>query len=140
MRWECVDLPWELPDYISDLARVLKHMQASVASGGIVEQAVVAIPLTLPPPRDLSDGESKVGVSELPSPHKLVPKVRQADNVEHPLDKGLWVGTGAMRRGWEIYVNINFPFLFTLATANPSGSGPVDGARPDVSAVSSPTT
>jgi len=117
-------------------------MQAWVTSGGIVEQAVVAIPPTLPPPRDLSDGESEVGVSnaELPSPHKLVPKVHQADNVEHPLDKGLWVGTGTMRRGWEIYVNVNFPFLFTSATANPLGSGPVDSVRPDMSAVSSPTT
>src|SRR5882724_8475742 len=66
-------------------------------------------PPTLPPPLAHSDGESKVGVSdaELPSPHQIIPKVHQADDVEHTLDKGLWVGTGAMRQGWRIYVGVS---------------------------------
>jgi len=70
---------------------------------------VVAPPPTLPPPVAPSDGESEVGVSnaELPSPHQIVPKVRQADDVENTLDKGLWVGTGAKRRGWRIYVGVS---------------------------------
>ena len=97
MHWECVDPPWELPDYVSDLARALQDTGAWITLGGIIEQVVVAPPPTLPPPVAPSDSESKVGASdaELPSPRQIVPKVCQADDVEHTLDKGLWVGTGA---------------------------------------------
>src|SRR5882724_133258 len=63
-------------------------------------------PPTLPLPVAPSNGESEVGASdaELPSPLHIVPKVCQADDVEHTLNKGLWVGTGAKRWGWRIYI------------------------------------
>src|SRR5882724_3423563 len=66
-------------------------------------------PPTLPLPVAPSNGESEVGASdaELPSPLHIVPKVCQADDVEHTLDKGLWVGTGAKRWGWRIYVGVS---------------------------------
>ena len=81
-------------------------MGAWITAGGIVEQVVVAPPLTLPQPSAPSGGESEVGVSneELPLPQQLVLKVQQSDVVEHALDKGLWAGTGATRRGWKIFV------------------------------------
>ena len=98
--------------------QALQDTEAWIASSGVVEKAVVVTPPTLPQPMVPSDGEPEVGASdaELPFPHKIVPKVRQADDMEHPLDKGLWVGTGAMRREWQIYVNVILSFLFALAT------------------------
>jgi len=104
LGWEHVDPPWELPDYVSDLACALQETGAWIASGSVVEQVVVAPPPALPQPVAPSDSESKVGASDakLPSPCQIFPKVRQADNVEHTLDKGLWVGTGAKRQGWKI--------------------------------------
>ena len=110
-----------------------------IASGGVVEQEVVAPPPTLPRPLAPSDGESEVGVSntELPSPRQIVPKVCQADDIEHTLDKGLWVGTGAMRRGWKIFVNMHLSFLLQVGQGtDPSGSGPVDGVHPNMPEVS----
>ena len=97
LGWEHVDPPWELPDYVGGLSRALQDTGAWIASGGIIKQVVVAPPLTFPLLVAPSDGESKVGVSdaELPSPFQIVPKVHQADDVEHTLNKGLWVGTGA---------------------------------------------
>ena len=55
-----------------------------------------------------SDSESEVGVSngELP-----VSKVRQSDEVEHTLDKGLWSGTGATWQGWKVFVKVS-PICF----------------------------
>ena len=96
--WEWVNPPWELPNYVGDLSWALQDMGAWIAAGRIIEQVVVAPPLTLSQPSAPSDGESEVGVSdeELPSPQQLVPKVQQSDAVEHSLDKGLWAGTGAM--------------------------------------------
>jgi len=72
-------------------------MEAWIASGGVVEQVVVAAPLTLPRPPASSDSKSEVRVSDedLPSPWQLTSKVQQSDNVEHILDKGVWVVTGA---------------------------------------------
>jgi len=69
---------------------------------------VVAAPPTLPRPLVLNDGESKVGASndKLPSPCRLVSKVRRSDNVEHVLNKGVWAGTGATRWGWRIFVKV----------------------------------
>ena len=98
MHWEHIDPPWELPDYIGDLSQALQVMGAWIGSGGVVEQEVVAPPPTLPRPLAPSDGEAEVGVSdtELPSPRQIIPKVCQADDIEHTLDKGLWVGTGVM--------------------------------------------
>src|SRR5882724_285174 len=97
LHWECVNPPWELPDYVSDLSWALQDMGAWITAGGIVEQVVVVPPLTLPQQSAPSGGESEVGASdeELPSPQQLVMKVQQSDAVEHALDKGLWAGTGA---------------------------------------------
>src|SRR5882724_3180617 len=108
LRWEHVDPPWMLPDDVGILVRALQDTKAWIASGGIVEQVVVAPPLTLPLPLGPNDGKSEVGVSdeELPSPRRLVSKVRRSDNVEHILDKGVWAGTGAMRRGGRIFVKV----------------------------------
>src|SRR5882724_3907396 len=108
LRWERVDPPWTLPDDVGVLARALQDTKAWIASGGIVEQVVVAAPPTLPHPHGPNDGESEVGVSdeELPSPRRLVSKVRRSDNVEHILDKGVWVGTGATRQGRRIFVKV----------------------------------
>src|SRR5882724_2033195 len=104
--WERIDPPWELPDYVGDLLRALQDMGAWIAAGRILKQVVVVPPLTLPQPSAPSGGKYEVGVSdeELPSPQQLVTKVQQLDAVEHALDKGLWVGTGATRRGWKIFV------------------------------------
>src|SRR5882724_12827726 len=96
--WERVDPPWELPDSVGQLVRALQEMQAWIASGGIVESVVVAAPPTLPRPA-LSDSESEVAMSDGEVP---VSKVQRLDEVEHTLDKGLWVGTGATWRGWKI--------------------------------------
>src|SRR5882724_8657065 len=89
--WEQVDPPWELPDYISDLVQALQDTQVWIASSGVVEQVVVAPLPTLPQPTAPSDGESKIVVSdaELPSPLQVIPKVCQADDIEHTLNKGL---------------------------------------------------
>ena len=96
--WERIDPPWELPDYVGDLAQALQAMQVWIVSGGIVENVVAAAPPTLAQPVAPSDDESEVRISdeELPSPQQLISKVQWSDKVEHTLDKGLWVGTGAM--------------------------------------------
>src|SRR5882724_13120498 len=47
LRWERVDSPWELPDYVGNLLRALQDTGAWIAAGGIVEKVVVAPPLTL---------------------------------------------------------------------------------------------
>ena len=77
--------------------RALQDMKAWIAFGGVDEQTVMVTPLTLPQPVAPSNGESKVRASdpELPSPHQVIPKACQVDDVEHTLNKGLWVGTGA---------------------------------------------
>src|SRR5882724_6878825 len=114
-------------------------MGAWIASGRVVEQEVVMSPLTLPLPSAPSDGKSEVGVSdtELPSPRQIILKVHQADDVEHTLDKGLWVGTGATQCGWKIFVDMSFSFLLRVGrVTDPLCSGPVDGAHPNVPAVS----
>ena len=66
-------------------------------TGGIIVNVVAAAPPTLPQPMAPSDGESEVWISneELPSPRQVVSKVRQSDNMEHVLDKGVWAMTGA---------------------------------------------
>src|SRR5882724_2074644 len=98
------------------LARALQDTKAWIASGGIVEQVVVAAPPTLPLPLGPNDGESEVRVSdeELPSPRRLVSKVRRLDDVEHVLDKGVWVGTGATRWGGRIFIKVRV-FLLGIA-------------------------
>ena len=64
LRCERVDPPWELPNYIGDLAQALQDKQAWIVSGGIVESMVVADPPTLPQPGAHSDGESEVMISD----------------------------------------------------------------------------
>ena len=89
-------------------------MKAWIASGGVIEKVVVVPLPTLLAPTAPSNSESKVMVSdtELPSPFQVIPKVHQMDDVEHTLDKGLWVGTGAMQQGWKIFVNVSLSFPF----------------------------
>src|SRR5882724_6300655 len=101
---------------MGNLMQALQDTKAWIATGGIVEQVVVAAPPTLPLPLGPNDGKSKVGVSdeELPSPHRLVSKVRRLDDVEHVLDKGVWAGTGAARRGGRIFVKVRV-FLLGIA-------------------------
>ena len=40
-----------------------------------------------------------------------VSKVQRSDEVEHTLDKGLWVGTGATWQGWKIFVKVSHSFI-----------------------------
>jgi len=75
---------------------------------------VVVAPLLNLPPTDPtlpapSDGESEVGASdeELPTPKRLLSKVRRSDEVEHVLDKGAWATTPATRVGWKIFVDVS---------------------------------
>src|SRR5882724_858743 len=84
--WEQFNPPWELPDYIGDLAQTLQDTQVWIASGGIVENVVVAAPPTLPQPVAPNHGESEVEISDKELP---VSKVRWSDKVEHMLNKGL---------------------------------------------------
>jgi len=109
LHWECVDPPWELPDYVSDLAQALQDTQAWIASGGIVENVVAVATPTLPQPVAPNNGKSKVEISneELPSPQQLVSKVRWSEKVEHTLDKGLWAGTGAMQQVWKVFIKVS---------------------------------
>ena len=44
LHWEHVDPPWELPDYVGDLAQALQVTGAWIASGRVVKQEVVAPP------------------------------------------------------------------------------------------------
>jgi len=83
--------------------RALQETQAWIVSGSIVESVMVVAPPTLPQPA-LSDGESKVAMSDGELP---VSKVQQSDEVEHTLDRGLWVGTRAMQQGWKIFVKVS---------------------------------
>jgi len=87
-----------------------------ITSSRLNEKAVVETPLTLPQPMAPSNGKSEVGASdaELPSPRQVIPKVCQVDNMEHTLDKGLWVGTGATQWGWNVFVNVSFSFPFQV--------------------------
>src|SRR5882724_3571919 len=83
--------------------------QAWIMTGGIIANVVVATPPTLPQPVAHSDGESEVRISEgeLPSPREVISKVRWSDDVEHVLNKGVWATTGAMRRGWKIFIKVS---------------------------------
>ena len=113
--WEHVNPPWVLPDYIGELAQALQDMKAWIATGGIA--ALVSMATGAPtPPDHASDGESKVGVSdvELPTPQKLLSKVQRADEVEHVLDKGLWAAMPAKHWGWQIFVDVSPSISFFL--------------------------
>ena len=64
-----------------------------------------------PVPKAASDGESEIEESvgdheELLTLSRLVPKVLAQDLEEVVLDKGLWVATPAVHRGWEIFVSV----------------------------------
>jgi len=89
-------------------------MKAWITSGGVIDQVAVATLPTVPQPMAPSDGESEVRASntKLPSPHQVIPKVCQVDNVKHTLEKGLWAGPGAMQQGWNIFVNMSISFPF----------------------------
>ena len=100
-------------------------------------------PLTLPQPAAPSNGEYEVGASdtELPFPRQIVPKVHQAIDVEHTLDKGLWVGTGAKQQGRKIYIGVSFVCPYSCQPPiDPPCSGSAEDVHSDVSAVSGPLT
>src|SRR5882724_7054034 len=113
VRWERADPPWELPKYVGEFARSLEETQVWIANGGVAAPVVVAPLLNLPPTDPTlpapSDGESEVGASdeELPTPKRLLSKVRRSDEVEHVLDKGAWATTPATRVGWKIFVDVS---------------------------------
>jgi len=96
--------------------QALLDMKVWITSGGVIEQVAVATLPTAPQPMAPSNSESKVGASdaELPSPRQVIPKVHHVDDMEHTLNKVFWVGTGAMRRGWKIFVNVSFSFPFQV--------------------------
>jgi len=117
LQWERVDPPWELPDYIGDLAQALEETQSLIATRGVAAPATAALPgvdpllqmqLLVP-----SDGESEVGGSgaDLPTPKRLLPKVWRANDIEHVLDKGAWATKPATRWGGEIFVDVSFCIL-----------------------------
>jgi len=64
LHWEQVDPPWELPNYVGDLARALQDTQVWITSGGIIENVVVVAPSTLPQPVAPSDRKSTVEISD----------------------------------------------------------------------------
>ena len=64
------------------------------------------------PPDNMDKGKSKAPGSEgaqeeLPTPHQLMPKVLQLDQVEHTLDKGAWATMPAMCQGWKIFFGVS---------------------------------
>jgi len=68
------------------------------------------------PPDNMDEGKSKAPGSEgaqeeLPTPHQLMPKVLQLDQVEHTLDKGAWATMPATHQGWKIFVAVNDRYL-----------------------------
>jgi len=71
--------------------QALQDMKAWIISGGVSNQVAVATLPAAPQPMAPSDGKSELMVSnaELLSPHQVIPKVHQADNVEHTLNNGL---------------------------------------------------
>ena len=111
---------------------------------------VVAVPATaalpgidpLPHMQPLipSDRESEVGGSdtELPMSKQLLSKVRQADNIEHMLDKGEWATTPAMHRGWEIFVDVSLWIFCLRPRLIWDCSGPLRGSQPGVPMLPSP--
>ena len=106
--WEHVNPPWVLPNYVGKLAQALQDMKAWITTSEVAASAtVVTVPTS---PNHASDGESEVGVSnkELPTPRKVLPKVRQTDEVEHVLDKGLWAAMPATHWGWQIFIKVSY--------------------------------
>jgi len=89
-HWEQVNPPWELPDYVGDLTWALQDTQAWIASGGIVDNMVVAAPPTLPQPV----APVTVNLRLRYQTETPCSKVQQSDKVEHMLDKGCGWGLG----------------------------------------------
>ena len=74
LQWGRADPPWELPDYVGNLAWALQDMQAWIATSGAVVMMDVE-PVRMMPPTTIkplvpSDSESEVDMSdeELPTP------------------------------------------------------------------------
>jgi len=108
LRWEQVDPLWVFPDYVGELAQALKHTKVWIVTGGVTASTVM-VPDGPVPSDPASAGKSEVGVSdeELPTPHKVLFKVWQADDVKHVLDKGVWAATPTKHRGWQIFVQVS---------------------------------
>jgi len=92
----------------------LQDTEAWIVSGGVVKQVVVVAPLTLPQPPASSDGKSEVRASdaELTSPQQFISKVQQSDNVDHILDKGVWVVTPFHMSRLEDLYQMSCLFIF----------------------------
>ena len=125
LHWEWVDPPWELPAYIGDFTWALQSMKAWIVTGGISDSMTVdPIATTFPndtrPPPE-TEGESEVQGSDvepdkkLPTPCQLVSKVWCLDQVEHTLNKGVWVAMPALHQEWKIFIAVSdtipFPIL-----------------------------
>ena len=102
------------PDYVGELAQALKHTKVWIVTGGVTASTVM-VPDGPVPSDPASAGESKVGASdeELPTPRKVLSKVWQVDDIEHVLDKGVWVVTPAKCRGWQIFVQVSMLCLLS---------------------------
>ena len=107
LHWECVDPPWVLPDYVGELTQALQATKTWIATRGTVATDMPA------PANNASDSESEVPVmedvpqEELPTPHRLLHKVLQSDQVEHTLDKGVWATMPATCQSWKIFVEVS---------------------------------
>ena len=116
LQWEQVNLPWELPNYIGELAQALQATKAWIAMGGVPDSATVVTNM-ITPHNNADEGKSKAPGSEgapqeeLLTLHWLVPKVLQLDQVEHTLDKGAWATTPATHQGWKIFVVVSDSYL-----------------------------
>ena len=118
LRWEHIYPPWVLPDYVTELAQALQVMKAWIATGGVSnsETMVTDVPA---PTNNMDEGKYKapgsegVPQDELPTPHQLVPKVLQLDQVEHTLDKGAWETMPATCQGWKIFVTVSDRYLYS---------------------------
>src|SRR5882724_1278624 len=90
LHWDQVDPPWLLPNYVGELAQAVEDTKVWIVTGGVATLTVV-VPDGPVPSDPASAGKSEVGTSneELPTPRKVLSKVRQVDDIEHVLDKGV---------------------------------------------------
>jgi len=117
--WEQADPLWVLPAYVSDFSWDLAKNWELIKNSGVANPTTMNSIMTYFPmlskPQDLSDRESEVETSNevLPSLQWIVLKVQLLDEVEHILDKGVWVVMPAIHWGWEIFVAVSTPVPFS---------------------------
>ena len=101
-----------LPNYVSELGKPLQATNACITTGGTAASATIATNVPAPP-NHTSDSKSEApGMEDTPqeellTPHWLVPKVLQSDQVCHTLDKGAWAATPAMCQRWKIFIGVS---------------------------------